>query len=57
MVDKNIGFYAELGYSRNGYISMGVVYRIVPAFEEKEKINMGENQEGDGKLDEKEKEK
>ncbi len=38
MADKNIGFYSELGYSRNTYISIGVVYRIVPPYEKKEKI-------------------
>lgn len=38
MLDENFGLYAELGYSRNNYFSVGMVYRIVPPATKKVKL-------------------
>lgn len=44
MWDKNMGVYAELGYSRINYFSVGLVYRIVPPAAKKVKIALTEEE-------------
>lgn len=42
MIDSNVGFYSELGYSRNSYFNLGIVYRLIPASKRKEKAEVKE---------------